>query len=37
LSALNHFTVPVAINETPPLLLRNGQRRRDVRIRYTLR
>src|SRR6476646_2840644 len=28
LSALNHFTVPVAIDETPPLRLENGQRRR---------
>src|SRR5690348_14875743 len=36
LSALNHFTVPVAIDETPPPLLRNGQRRRRVRIRYSL-
>src|SRR5439155_22770283 len=37
LSALNHFTVPVAIRKTPPPLLRNGQRRRNVRIRYSLR
>src|SRR5690349_15667507 len=36
LSALNHLTVPVAIDETPPLLLRNGQRKRTVRIRYSL-
>src|SRR5581483_9953064 len=36
LSALNHFTVPVAIDETPPPLLGNGQRRRVVRIRYSL-
>src|SRR5581483_10309959 len=28
LSALNHFTVPDAIDETPPLLLENGQKRR---------
>jgi hypothetical protein len=25
---LNHFTIPVAIEKTPPLLLKNGQRRR---------
>src|SRR5207302_7627597 len=37
LSALNHLTVPVAIDETPPLLLRNGQRRRTARIRYSLK
>src|SRR5437868_6261298 len=30
LSALNHLTVPVAIEKTPPPLLRNGQRRRGV-------
>jgi hypothetical protein len=36
LSALNHFTVPVAIDVTPPLLLWNGQRRRELRIRYSL-
>src|ERR1700751_3402899 len=33
LSALNHLTVPVAMDETPPPLLGNGQRRRLVRIR----
>src|SRR6476620_11155391 len=37
LSALNHFTVPVAIDETPPPLLKNGQRRRTARNRYSLR
>jgi hypothetical protein len=36
LSALNHFTVPVAIDETPPLLLGNGQRKRTARVRYSL-
>src|SRR6476469_5293066 len=37
LSALNHFTVPVAMDESPPPLLRNGAEEAPSRIRWLAR
>jgi hypothetical protein len=37
LSALNHFTVPVAIDETPPLRAQERAEEAHARVRYSLR
>src|SRR5579872_4252929 len=36
LASLNHFTVPVAIENTSPRQLKNGQRKRTARNRHSL-